>query len=197
MKEVWDSRYSQAEYIYGIKPNEYLKSFLEKHKPGSILLPADGEGRNSVYAAKVGWQVDAFDFSESAQKKAIQLAQINNVDINYTVSDILHYKTMSSFDLIALVYLHLIPNIRAEFFSRLSTMLKPSGYILLEAFSKNQLKNSSGGPKDINLLYDLTEIQKDFKYFKIIELIEAEIFLDEGDLHKGKANVIRLLAQKV
>jgi 2-polyprenyl-3-methyl-5-hydroxy-6-metoxy-1,4-benzoquinol methylase len=197
MKEVWDSRYSQNEYIYGIKPNEYLKSFLETNKPGSILLPADGEGRNSVYAAKVGWQVDAFDYSESAQKKALQLAKLNKVSINYTVSDVMNFSTTNSYDLIALVYLHLIPNIRTEFFSRLSTMLKPDGYILLEAFSKNQLKNSSGGPKDINLLYNLTEINNDFQNLKNKELIETEIFLDEGDLHQGKANVIRLLAQKI
>jgi len=197
MKEVWDSRYSQTEYIYGIKPNEYLKSFLETNNSGSILLPADGEGRNAVYAAKIGWKVDAFDYSESARNKAIQLAKVNNVDINYSVSDVLHFSTTSSYDLIALVYLHLITDIRIQFFAKLSSLLKPGGHILLEAFSKNQLKNSSGGPKDINLLYDLAEIKKDFQGLEIKELIEAEIFLDEGDLHQGKANVIRLLAQKV
>jgi 2-polyprenyl-3-methyl-5-hydroxy-6-metoxy-1,4-benzoquinol methylase len=197
MKEVWNSRYNQTEYIYGIKPNEYLKSFLETHKPGSILLPADGEGRNAVFAAKLGWQVDAFDYSESAKKKANQLANVNNVDINYSVSDVLHFSTTNSYDLIAVIYLHLIPDIRTQFFAKLSTFLKPGGHILLEAFSKNQLKYSSGGPKDSNLLYDLTEINKDFQDLKIKELIESEIFLDEGDLHQGKANVIRLLAQKV
>jgi 2-polyprenyl-3-methyl-5-hydroxy-6-metoxy-1,4-benzoquinol methylase len=197
MKEVWNSRYDQTEYIYGIKPNEYLKSFLETHKPGNILLPADGEGRNAVFAAKLGWQVDAFDYSESAKKKANQLANVNNVDINYSVSDVLHFSTTNSYDLIAVIYLHLIPDIRTQFFAKLSTFLKPGGHILLEAFSKNQLKYSSGGPKDSNLLYDLTEINKDFQDLKIKELIESEIFLDEGDLHQGKANVIRLLAQKV
>jgi cyclopropane fatty-acyl-phospholipid synthase-like methyltransferase len=197
MKEVWNSRYKQTEYIYGIKPNEYLKSFLETHKSGNILLPADGEGRNAVFAAKLGWQVDAFDYSESAQNKAIQLAKINNVDINYSVSDVMHFSTTNSYDLIAIIFLHLTPEIRTQFFSKLSTFLNPGGYILLEAFSKDQLKYSSGGPKDSNLLYDLTEINKDFQDLKIKELIESEIFLDEGDLHQGKANVIRLLAQKV
>lgn len=197
MKDVWNSRYSEPEFIYGIEPNNYLKNFLENSIKGNILLPADGEGRNSVFAAKNGWQVDAFDYSVSAQMKATQLAQINNVLINYTVSDILEFIPNKNYDLIALTYLHLVPEVRSMFFKKLSQWLNPGGHILLEAFSKNQLKNSSGGPKDINLLYDLAEINNDFYDLKIKEICETEIMLDEGKLHQGKANVIRLIAQKV
>ncbi|MDX9696895.1 MAG: class I SAM-dependent methyltransferase [Bacteroidales bacterium] len=197
MKDVWNSRYSEPKFIYGTEPNNYLKDFIEHSVKGNILLPADGEGRNSVFAAKKGWQVDAFDYSVSAQIKAYQLAQINNVLINYTVSDILEFTPNKSYDLIALIYLHLIPEVRSPFFIKLSQWLKPGGHILLEAFSKNQLKNSSGGPKDINLLYDLAEINNDFHDLKIKEICETEIMLDEGKLHQGNANVIRLIAQKI
>ncbi len=197
MKDVWNSRYSEQEFIYGTEPNNYLKDFIEHSVKGNILLPADGEGRNSVFAAKIGWQVDAFDYSESAQTKAIQLARTNNVFINYSVSDILEFVPNKKYDLIALIYLHLIPEVRSLFFKKLSQWLNPGGHILLEAFSKNQLKNSSGGPKDINLLYDLAEIKDDYKSLKIKEICETEIMLDEGKLHHGKANVIRMIAQKV
>lgn len=197
MKDVWNSRYSEPKFIYGTEPNNYLKDFIEHSVKGNILLPADGEGRNSVFAAKKGWQVDAFDYSVSAQIKAYQLAQINNVLINYTVSDILEFTPNKSYDLIALIYLHLIPEVRSPFFIKLSQLLNPGGHILLEAFSKNQLKNSSGGPKDINLLYDLAEINNDFHDLKIKEICETKIMLDEGKLHHGKANVIRVIAQKV
>lgn len=197
MKDVWNSRYSEPEFIYGTEPNNYLKDFIEHSVKGNILLPADGEGRNSVFAAKKGWQVDAFDYSVSAQIKANQLAQINNVVINYNVSDILEFVPNKKYDLIALIYLHLIPEVRSLFFKKLSQLLNPGGHILLEAFSKNQLKNSSGGPKDINLLYDLAEINNDFHDLKIKEICETEIMLDEGKLHQGNANVIRLIAQKI
>jgi SAM-dependent methyltransferase len=197
MKDVWNSRYSEPEFIYGTEPNNYLKDFIEHSAKGNILLPADGEGRNSVFAAKKGWLVDAFDYSESAQMKATQLAQKNNVLIDYTVSDILEFAPNKKYDLIALIYLHLIPEVRTLFFKKLSLWLNPGGHILLEAFSKNQLKNSSGGPKDINLLYDLADINSDFHDLKIKEICETEIMLDEGKLHQGKANVIRLIAQRV
>jgi len=196
MKETWNSRYNSSEYIYGIAPNIFFSSFIEMNPPGYALLPADGEGRNSVFAAMQRWQVDAFDYSESACNKALQLAKKNNVVINYTISDIHEYKTNKKYDLIALIYLHLIPEERSVFFKKLSGLLKPGGHIILEAFSKNQIHNSSGGPKDNNLLYDLSEIKTDFFDLQIKILKEEEIYLEEGLLHRGKANVVRLIAQK-
>jgi len=58
MNEVqnqWDERYSNEEYFYGKKPNEFLKDELKKLQAGKILFPAEGEGRNCVFAATKGW----------------------------------------------------------------------------------------------------------------------------------------------
>src|SRR5690625_7249446 len=62
-EEFWNERYAQDEYIYGEEPNEYLRKKLSILSPGKILFPADGEGRNSVYAALKGWDSEAFDIS--------------------------------------------------------------------------------------------------------------------------------------
>ena len=51
----WNDRYSKDEYAYGEEPNRYLKEQLEKLAVGKILFPAEGEGRNAVFAAKLGW----------------------------------------------------------------------------------------------------------------------------------------------
>lgn len=79
--EFWNKRYETNDTVYGIEPNEYFKSFIDSHKPGSILLPAEGEGRNAIYAAKRGWKVDAFDFSAVAQQKALLRAKQEKVHI--------------------------------------------------------------------------------------------------------------------
>jgi hypothetical protein len=42
---------------------------------GSILFPAEGEGRNAVFAAKLGWAVSAFDISNEGKNKGIKLAK--------------------------------------------------------------------------------------------------------------------------
>ncbi len=88
MKEQWDARYKSKEFIYGIEPNNFLKSYLNETSPGKILLPGDGEGRNAIYAAKLGWDVTAFDYSNSAKEKAKGLAHFNNVYITYFTSNV-------------------------------------------------------------------------------------------------------------
>jgi hypothetical protein len=55
----WNERFSNAEFVYGELPNEYFREQIDKLPVGKILLPAEGEGRNGVYAARLGWQVSA------------------------------------------------------------------------------------------------------------------------------------------
>ena len=68
--------------------------------------------------------------------------------------------------------------------------------IILETFSPDQLKNTSGGPKDISMLYTKELLRDDFKTLNI-ELLEYEhIQLNEGKYHEGPADVIRMIATK-
>ena len=90
-KDFWNSRYSEKEFAYGTDPNEFFKEQIDKIIPGRAIFLGEGEGRNAVYAAKLGWQVDAVDFSSSAKDKALKLAKENNVKINYVVSDLNDY----------------------------------------------------------------------------------------------------------
>ena len=63
MKDFWNERYGAPEYAYGTEPNVFFKQELDGLKPGRLLLPAEGEGRNGVYAAEKGWSVSAYDWS--------------------------------------------------------------------------------------------------------------------------------------
>lgn len=71
----WNDRYSKNGFAFGEAPNDYLKEQLEKLDTGTILFPAEGEGRNAVFAAKLGWTVSAFDISVEGKNKAILLAK--------------------------------------------------------------------------------------------------------------------------
>ena len=197
MKEFWNERYSQKEYVYGIKPNEFFRKTLESLTVGRILLPAEGEGRNAVFAAKLGWDVTAFDFSDSAMKKAIALAEKENVEINYSINNYNNfYAKENHFDCIASIFVHPPKGLRKQFHKKLLTFLKPGGKLILEGFSKNQINYNSGGPKDIDFLFSKEELLEDFKDFRKIELDENEAELNEGLFHKGIASTIQLLIIK-
>ena len=194
--EFWDKRYGAEEYAYGTEPNEFFKDYLERLSPGSLLLPAEGEGRNAVYAAKLGWNVYAFDQSEEAKVKALRLAELNNVEIQYDISSVENYQPeIAGFDLIALTYVHIPPTIRSEFHRKLVSLLKPGGSIILEAFNKKQVANQSGGPKVDPMLYDESLLNDDFQGLSEISFTNKEVVLDEGQFHQGKADVIRMIGK--
>jgi 2-polyprenyl-3-methyl-5-hydroxy-6-metoxy-1,4-benzoquinol methylase len=197
MKEHWNERYSASEYIYGTEPNAWLAEKLALLQPGKILFPAEGEGRNAVFAASLGWNVHAFDQSEEGMKKALRLASEKGVSIQYSLGDLTDYNAEPrKFDAIALIFVHTPIEIRQAVHQRLLSFLKPGGHLILEAFTKQQIKNTSGGPRTELLLYEPAYIAEDFKTLEFIEFSEATTVLDEGPLHQGEAFVIRLFATK-
>ena len=201
MKAFWEQRYGNKEYAYGTEPNQYFKATLSGLKPGKILMAAEGEGRNAVYAASQGWEVVAYDWSENAQKKAMKLAKQKGIKLDYQLASLQELNfDKQSFDAIALIYVHFPEPIRAQNHSRIYSWLKPEGHIILEAFSKSHLSLSkknpaAGGPKELSQLYSL-EVGEDFENSSIIQLSEDKIQLNEGIYHQGQAQVIRLFAKK-
>lgn len=202
MKEFWDDRYRNEAYAYGTEPNQFFKEQLEKLKPGSILLPADGEGRNGVFAAKQGWRVTSVDLSSEGRAKALALAEANNTTLDYIVGDLegLQFEP-ESFDAIGLIYAHFAAEQKAALHRKLNNALKPGGTIILEAFSKDHLQynlnnTKVGGPKELDMLFSKIEIRAQFPNYEISLLEEKEIHLDEGQYHNGKGAVIRFVGHK-
>lgn len=197
MQKLWEERYKVPEYIYGREPNLWFKAFIDSHRPGRVFLPGEGEGRNAVYAARNGWQVDAADQSPSARDKALKLAEEYRVYLTYSVTDILEMEIpANTYDAIGLIYLHKTPGQRELFYPKLIRSLKPGGWLVLEAFYKKQIHNDTGGPKEISMLFSIDELRNYFRELAIVELEEQEQILKEGLLHQGKADTIRMMAMR-
>ncbi len=202
-KTMWDNRYSANDYAYGISPNEFFKDILSRYNlTGKILLPAEGEGRNAVYAAKMGLEVIAFDISDEGRKKALELAKNEQVEITYEVGDFFELDLHDSqFDSAALIYAHFPPPLLSKYHKRISDLVKSNGLIILEGFSKNNIKYRDdnpniGGPKEISYLFSKESIRKDFSDFEVIQLEEVEVELKEGNYHNGTGSVIRFIGRK-
>jgi SAM-dependent methyltransferase len=201
-KNSWDKRYKEKGHAYGEAPNLFFEEWLQKFKPGSILMPADGEGRNGVFAAKLGWKVTSFDLSETGKFKALELAKKNDVTIDYYVGDLgqLSFEK-ESFDAIGLIYAHFAAEKKSAIQRELASYLKPGGVIIFEAFGKQHVQYNSinpkvGGPKDIDMLFSTEEVKGDFENYVTSILEEVEILLNEGSFHIGKGSVVRFVGMK-
>jgi cyclopropane fatty-acyl-phospholipid synthase-like methyltransferase len=162
-----------------------------------MYLPGEGEGRNAVYAARNGWTVDALDQSRNARNKALELAELRGVTIRYELGDLMNEEEAGrSYDAIGLIFIHMVPEKREKFYSRMIRILKPGGYIIVEGFNKAQINNTSGGPQDVSMLFSRKDLEELFHGMEILELYEYSQILEEGRLHTGKADTIRLLARK-
>ncbi len=203
MKDFWNNRYNQNEFTYGKEPNAFVKEKLPLFQAGKILFPAEGEGRNSVYAAQLGWDVSAFDFSKIGKEKAEKLAASKGVKIDYKVNGFLEENYEPNvFDVICMTFVHFEPNVKTAMHKRLDSYLKLGGHIIFEAFSKehreiSKVNPAAGGPPDANMMYSIEEIEQDFKNYEVIELQKQKVVLNEGSGHVGESSVIRFIGKKV
>lgn len=197
MGNFWDDRYKQDDFVYGIEPNKWVETYLKSAPIGKALFACEGEGRNAVFAATLGWTVSAFDQSEMGRDKAIRLSETKKVKIDYKVADamLVEYEE-NYFDALFFIYSHFPATIRSAIHNRLLAFVKPGGTIVVEVFHPDQLNLSSGGPKDISMLCTEEILREDFKGCDFNILTTVEVELNEGAFHKGPAKVVRMIATK-
>jgi SAM-dependent methyltransferase len=195
MTEFWDQRYSEPGFAYGMEPNTFFAEVLASLPPGKLLLPGEGEGRNAIHAAGKGWDVTAFDQSIVARKKALAWAESLDIAFAYRLANLEEFSCGGPlYDLIAIIYIHLLPETRQPVHRQLVKCLKPGGKIILECFHKNQLNHDTGGPPVEALLYHEDDIRSDFSDLEIERCEERILDLYEGKYHSGQASVVRLIA---
>ncbi len=198
MQDFWDQRYLQPEFIYGKKPNQFFKQQLAQLTPGKLLLPAEGEGRNAVYAATQNWDVTAVDYSEKGRQKALKLAEENEVKISYHLGDLGEFNFgSSSYDAAAFIYVHLPRSIIQKVYKNIIQSVKKDGRIIVEVYSVNQLGRDSGGPTDRRVLYTKESLRSLLAGTTIHTLKEVEVELNEGTHHVGEAMVLRAVASRL
>jgi SAM-dependent methyltransferase len=196
---MWDQRFSGDDYLFGREPNDYLRSKAPLLPAGgSVLCIADGEGRNSVWLAKQGLRVQAFDISEVGVAKARLLASDAGVLVDYTVADCGQYDwAAQSHDGVVAVFIQFAdPEMRERLFANMVRALKPGGVLILQGYTPRQLDYKTGGPGQLSHLYTADLMREAFKDLRIVELIEYEAELNEGARHAGRSALLGLVATK-
>ncbi len=197
--DFWNTRFSDASYIFGTEPNAFLSSQHIRLRPGMrALAVADGEGRNGVWLAKQRLDVLSVDFSPVALKKADELAKANRVTLKTECVDLATWDWGGPrFDLVAAIFIQFAaPDLRDHIFQKMKDVLVPGGLLLLEGYRPEQLAYGTGGPQDIEKLYTPCLLKQAFSDMEILLLEEYDAELNEGERHKGMSAVIDLVAQK-
>jgi cyclopropane fatty-acyl-phospholipid synthase-like methyltransferase len=197
---TWNSRFEAAEgYLFGTEPNLYLKSQVQRLRPGGrVLCVADGDGRNSVWLARQGFGVDAFDIADVGVRKAQAMAHEAGVAVNHQVADAETWAwPQARYDAVVAIFIQFAdPAQRARLFARMAAALVPGGVLVLQGYTPRQLEFKTGGPPLLSHLYTEALLRDAFASLQIDELVVYEADLAEGTQHHGRSALVGLVARR-
>jgi tellurite methyltransferase len=183
----WDKRYRARTFVLGKEANPFLKKHIHLLPKGRALDIAAGEGRNAVFLAQHGFEVDAVDISPIGLAKARRLARQAGVEIHPRLADLDRFLIPEEqYDLIADFYFlsrRLIPRIKKG--------LRTGGTVIFQTYLIDHRDLSAGGPRDPKYFLKHNELLRLFKGFRILIYREG-IFKEHG---KRRA-IASVIAQK-
>lgn len=174
---------SYHEHEDNSQPPQFLVEIVPLLTKGRVLDVAMGSGRNAIFLARNGFEVEGVDISEEAVNNALQSARENGISIHTSVVDLEKYYQIRAnyYDVIVCFnYLQrsLIPQMKDG--------LKIGGMIVYETFTIDQPK--FGKPRNPDFLLKYNELLEMFRGFRCLRYREGII--------DNKA-IASLLAQKV
>ena len=198
--DFWNKRFDTPDYIFGRAPNEYLQTQAKQYlkKGDAVLCVADGEGRNSVWLAKQGMQVDAFDLSEVALKKAMALAREEAAHVQFTLASTDTWDWQpNQYDAVVGIFIQFAdPVMRTRLFAQMASSLRPGGVLIVQGYTPKQLEYKTGGPSILEHLYTENMIRALIGDLEPIDLCLYEKELSEGPKHTGMSALLGLVARK-
>jgi SAM-dependent methyltransferase len=196
---TWNKRFAADGYLFGTEPNAWLRENAGVWTSGQrVLCVADGEGRNSVWLAQRGLQVDAFDIAEVGVTKARRLAAEHGVSVDFQVADCDGFAWPEArYDGVAAIFVQFAdPALRERLFAHIQRCLKPGGTLLLQGYTPKQLEYRTGGPPLLSHLYTADMLRDAFAAMDIVELRDYEADVAEGSGHHGRSALIGLVARR-
>jgi SAM-dependent methyltransferase len=180
----WDERFKGREFAFGKEANPFLRRYIRLLPKGKALDIATGEGRNAVFLAQHGFDVDAVDISERGLNKARKLAHEMGVKIHTVLSDLDTYQIDEErYDLIADFYF-----LRRSLIPKMKKGLKRGGRIIFETYILEHRNLDTSGPKQAKYFLKANELLRFFQGFRI--LFYREGIYEEGGRRKAIASLI-------
>lgn len=138
----WDTFFSDRDKpipIFANAPDENLVTYVKMGKitPGKVLELGCGPGRNAIYLAENGFDVDAVDLSKTSLDWAKERADERNLNINFLHQNIFDFNSeQSKYDFIydSGCFHHIAPHRRMSYINIIEKFLKAGGYYGITCF---------------------------------------------------------------
>ena len=164
--ETWDARYAASELVWSAGPNafvvEQVEGLMARRSPdraaGRAIDLAGGEGRNAIWLAERGWDVELVEVSAVALEKAGAIAHARGVTLATTLADVTEEPTLAPADLVLVCYLQLPTEPLARALGHAATLVAPGGTLLVIAHERDNLEHGHGGPPDAAFLPTVDDV---------------------------------------
>ena len=182
----WDRRY--ADHGWSRVPEASLLELAGNLEPGLALDLGCGTGRNSLWLARMGWEVTGVDASQVGISMMEEQVGNELLKIHGVLSDLRTYEPLAEgFDLVVLANVHLDPAERSQLFQKAIAALAPGGHLYLVGHHISALGRS--GPPFLDRLYDESILKSAFQPLAI-DLLEKRTSESDAD---GKPESVMLL----
>ncbi len=169
----YDKLYASEKVVFGEgKPESLVIRALDHLRSGKVLDIGGGEGRNAVFMAENGFDVEVVDVSKVGIKKIQDRAKELGINIKTKVADITEIE-FGNYDIIILSFvLHVIRRDKAvQLLRRVMEHTNPGGLNIVIGFTKKG-DFFKDNPNVKSYYLDLEELKKIYSHWEIIEYVE-------------------------
>lgn len=169
----YEEYYRHNDFYWGTTPNSLalnILRFIYPTKPLKLLEIGCGEGRDAIFFTRNGFDVTAFDISETGINKAKQLAIKSRVNVNFFQSDLKNFKPAETYDVIysSGVLHHITDEFKEELFNYYKDYTSINDFNIFNVFvTKPYIEIPPDSDGDDNTWHsgELLQIYSDWKQF--------------------------------
>lgn len=196
-RHKWDTRYGDGDYVFGTEPNDFLAEVAHRIPPGRVLCLADGEGRNGVHLAALGYEVVSLDVSPVGLAKARRLAHARGVRLAMVAADLDDLRIeRGGWSAVVSIFAHVEPGLRARVHRRAVEGLMPGGAFVLEGYTPRHFGGTDATGNNARML-EVRTLRRELAGLRFDVLRELRRDLREGRQHTGPGDVVQVLAFKL
>jgi SAM-dependent methyltransferase len=157
----WDQRYADHPSPWSDEPNRFLVEAVAGLPTGSALDLACGEGRNTLWLARQGWDVTGVDFSEVAVSRGRRVAADRGLDARFERHDLLAWAPPpAAFDLVTMVYMQVPAPGMEVAVGNAAAAMAPGGTLFVVGHHLDNLSEGVGGPQSPDVLYTEDDLSR-------------------------------------